>query len=312
MSSLPPCNSRFAVCTFERVFDTTPKQDARTLPELVGALTRFDLKPQLRKSIARETKRIETAWAAWECGDDGAGPIFRKLEAARQDAESRGWEVAAAVRTVYETLLRQARGRAKTDLRLWSPALYRPEHKRGREGVLHLSCLVLDYDKGTRVAEASRTWERWLHVLHSTWSHTHAYPKFRVILPLAGPVEAEHWGEVWAWASGRAGGAVDPSMKGVAATYASPATPSSGAERVCSVHVAPLLDPVVEGLAPWFAEPPPLPGPPPAKGTHFRAGVEGHTYLQEWSPEEVAATPSPTSEPDWVPGDDFDWDMGAQ
>ena len=309
MTRLPEATSGFAIATFERVFDTSPKRDVLTLHELVTGLTSFDLKPQLRKAIERETKRIDAAWAAWEAGEEGTSKIWRQLDRTRKEAEAAHKEPEPAVRAQYEQLRRNARARAKTDLRLFSPTLYTPEAKRGRSGVLHLSCLILDYDKGTRVAEARRTWERWFHVVHSTWSHTAAYPKFRVCLPLAGPVDVGAWRPLWAWAAQRAAGEVDPSMKQEAATYAVPSTPSRDADRVCVVHGGDLLDPVVEGLVPWFAEPPPPPPPPPAKGTHFRGGVDAHTYVREWT-EADDPDPEPPR-PSWEPEDDFDWDLGA-
>jgi len=308
---LPESTAGFAVVTFDRVFDTTPKQDVLSLRDLVRGLTRFDLKPSLQKAIDRETDRIETAWEQWSCGDEGTSKVWRTFERTRKQAVDEGKEPDHAVRAVYNQLLKNARGHAKTDLRIFSPALYEPGAKRGRSGVVHLSCLVLDYDGGTRVATARRTWERWFHVLHSTWSHTDAYPKFRVCLPLAGPVEMASWRPLWEWSARRAGGDVDPAMKQEAATYAVPTTPGRDHPRVCAVHPGDLLDPVVEGLVPWFAAPPPPPPPAPPKGTHFRGGVDGHTYLAEWE-----ETKSPDPEPDgvsegWIPDDDFDWDLGA-
>jgi hypothetical protein len=308
---LPESTSGFAVVTFERVFDVTPKEDVLTLSELVRGLTTFDLKPALRKAIARETARIDTAWDQWTCGEEGTSKIWRGFERTRKQAAADGRDPDHAVRAQVEQLRKNARARAKTDLRLFSPAHYTPGARRGRSGVVHLSCLVLDYDGGTRVAQARRTWERWFHVIHSTWSHTEAYPKFRVCLPLAGPVEVAAWRPLWEWAARRTGGQVDPSMKQEAATYAVPATPSRQQPRVCVVHAGDLLDPVVEGLVSWFAEPPPPPPPPPGKGTHFRGGVDGHTYLSEWTDGDPAG-PSPGGSRDsWVPEDDFDWDMGA-
>ncbi len=308
---LPESTSGFAVVTFERVFDTKPEEDVLTLPELVTGLTAFDLKPALRKAIERERTRITAAWDQWNCGEEGTSKLWRGLDRARKEAAAAGKDPEHAVRAQDEQWMKNAKARAKTDLRLFSPAHYEPGAKRGRAGVVHLSCLVLDYDGGTRVAQARRTWERWLHVIHSTWSHTDAYPKFRVCLPLAGPVEMASWRPLWEWSARRAGGEVDPAMKQEAATYAVPATPSRQADRVCVVHGGDLLDPVVEGLVPWFAEPAPPPGPLPKKGTHFRGGVEGHTYISEWTESK-----SPDPEPDpvseaWLPEDDFDWDMGA-
>jgi hypothetical protein len=309
---MPPREPDFAICTFQRVFDTAPKQDVVSLAELVAGLTAFDLKSKLRTRIERELDKVEDAWDRWSRGASGSGRIWKELEAAHQAAERRGGDSHGAVRSVVEHLRKKARSFAKTDLRLWSPSLYTPDVKRGSEGVLHLSCVVLDFDGGASIAAVDRSWERHHHVIHSTWSHSEALPRFRLVLPLAGPVDVEHWPDLWRWVAARAGGPVDGSMKGVAATYAVPSTPGSRSERVAIVRPGPLLDPVAEGLAPWFAERAPPPPPQPAKGTHFRGGVRDHRYIRAWTPE--APDPSPTaSDPDeaWQPDDDFDWNLGA-
>ncbi len=49
------------VCTFGRVFDTTPLSEVLTLAKLTLALRRFEVKPQLEARIEREVARIGEA-----------------------------------------------------------------------------------------------------------------------------------------------------------------------------------------------------------------------------------------------------------
>jgi hypothetical protein len=88
----------------------------------------------------------------------------------------------------------------KKTLPAWSPARYRPGASRGAAGVLSLSALVLDYDNGTSIDTALDCWGWRPGMLHTSWSHELARPRFRVIMPLAEPVPAEDWAAVYAWA----------------------------------------------------------------------------------------------------------------
>ena len=143
---------------------------------------------------------------------------------------------------------------------------------------------MLDYDKGLPFDEAQPVWRHWFHVAHSTWSHRPDKPKFRIILPLAGPVAADQWRTVWSWAEELAGNWIDPSMSARAATYALPTSPGFDAPKIALLHRdAPLLDPVGEGLIDGFAAPPPLVASIDRPSSHFNGGVHDHTY-QELGP----------------------------
>jgi hypothetical protein len=101
----------------------------------------------------------------------------------------------------------------KVDSPAWSPTRYREGAARGVGGVVALSCLVLDYDDGTAPEVGRAPWMQWRHVWHTSWSHTPEAPRWRLVVPLAVDVEAEHWPAVWAWAAGRAAGVVDRACK---------------------------------------------------------------------------------------------------
>ncbi len=135
--------------------------------------------------------------------------------------------------------------KAKTRLPCWSPAIYAPRQIRSRDGVVAVSCLVLDYDDGTDIDEALSPWEQHTVLLHSSWSHTVSHPRFRLVLPLHEPVAASEWPAVWRWAESRSLGVIDKACKDPSRLYLLPAVPSrlSPYERRVLNVGGPLLKP---------------------------------------------------------------------
>ena len=264
---------QFAVTLFSRVFDTEPTRDVVSLTELTEGLSRYIVKPKLRRQLIREKQRIDQAWEAYCAGEVAGG---KRLGWINQAAKRGGKE---AARAEYEQMLAKAASRAKTDLRIWSPTHYPNNSRRGSDNVVHLSCLVLDYDHGTTIEMASEDWDSWYHIIHTTWSHSADEDRFRVILPLASPVKAMHWRSVWTWAAERIGMTNDPSCKSESSTYALPVTPSLDSPRVSIIRGGPLLDTVVHGLTPDAAAPPVLDSP--AEPNHFRGGNPDDKTVQE-------------------------------
>ncbi len=252
----------FAVATFKRVFEVTPRRDLLTLAELTAGLTKFILKPRLRQQIERDVFRIEEAWKAIQEGKRLGGRRWSTIRRGEKRAGAEG------AKKAYQKLLSKAYGRTKTDLRIWSPALYPPNSRREAENVVHLSCLVLDYDSGVDIPQTSAQWTDWYHIVHTTWSHTPEHAKFRLILPLAKPIHAEDWRPFWTWGAQRAGMLNDPALKSPSSTYALPVTQGVQRQRVAFVHQAPLLNPLAMGLVTRAAPPPPP--IPPMKASHFR------------------------------------------
>lgn len=237
------------VCTFRRVFETEPQPEVLTLPELTAALRRFEIKPDTAARIEREVARIRRGAEKLVAGEPPRGKFMGKLHRAAEAARVQGRDPAAAVEAAAEALVADARRGAKRDLRLWSPTLYRPgATERSAQNVTHVSCLVLDYDDGTEIDEASTTWSAWFHLVYTTWSHTPDHPRFRLVLPLAFAVPAEDWGAVWAWAEEHAHFRIDPAMKSPAATYALPAVPHRAWPREAFSRPGAILDPVDEGI----------------------------------------------------------------
>ena len=244
----------FAACAFDRVFDVEPKQEFLTLPQLTTLLRRFEVKPKVRDQAERDVRRVDKAWEAWAQGVEAAGPVWPKLKKAAKKATDAGDDPHDAAQQRYQYLRAEAVRSAKKDFRLWAPALYKPNSRRGSENVVYLSCLVLDYDDGTPIEDASETWEAWFHIVHSTWSHSAAHHKFRVVVPLAQPVPAKHWRQVWHWAEDLVGAVIDPACKGEGHAFALPVVPDVAHPREAFSRPGPLLDPVLEGVVPTSAE----------------------------------------------------------
>lgn len=305
----------FAIATFDRVFDNTPLRDVITLEELSRGLRRFVVKPKTRQTLEKSEQRIEAAWRDYLAGGEAKGAIASALGRAAAEAKAKGEDPKAAAEAHYQHLLFDARAAPKRDLRLWSPALYMPDTKRGSENVIHLSCLVLDYDEGSSIATASATWQDYFHLLHTTFSHKPERPKFRLILPLAEPVPAAEWHKVYEWAQQRTHFKVDPTGKSIGSTFALPQVPDKTSPRVAWTRPGPLLDPVLEGLIEKSADP-----PPPLRATepnHFRIPIAGKEVVEGSFPPDAEPQPAlneeedldslePIAEEDWLTT--FPWD----
>ncbi len=291
------------VCTFGRVFDTVPLPEVLTLPELTAALRRFEIKIATMTKIERDVARIRAAVPGVLAGDTPRGKFMGKLAKAAEKAKKEGRDVEAAVRGLADALEEDARRGAKRDLRLWSPALYRPgADKRGSENVTHVSCLVLDYDDGTAIADASVTWSSWFHLVHTTWSHTPEHPKFRLIMPLAFPVPAEDWSKVWSWAEEHARFEIDPSMKSPAANYALPAVPHRAWPREAFSRPGAILDPVDEGIVERRSVLDLTPKrPPPGVPSVIRGEDPEHEYIDHEDPDAVYFVDEEWSDDEWEP-----------
>lgn len=238
----------FPCVTFLRVFDTEPVAEALPLADLLASLRRFEVRADTAAAISREVARIQRARDLVLTTGAADGHIGADLGKVRAAAQARGADVASAVHAAADALIVHARKDAKRDLRIWAPALYKADGRRGTDGVVALGCLVLDYDAGVSIDDAASTWEGWLHLIHTTWSHTDEHPRFRVILPMARTVLAEDWVNVWAWANARAEDAIDPALKSPGATFALPACAAPDAPHFAVVNPGELLDPMTEGL----------------------------------------------------------------
>lgn len=126
---------------------------------------------------------------------------------------------------------------------MWSPAKW-PKTALRRLGcdVIDVSCLVLDFDKGTTLAEEAERWKGHYFIIHTSFSHTPEHHRFRMILPFQTPVPRDEWPEVWAWAQSLSP-AIDPKCKDVGHVYALPRAPVRANYSWAINHGHPLLVP---------------------------------------------------------------------
>jgi hypothetical protein len=134
----------------------------------------------------------------------------------------------------FEVLADKRRGRC------WSPTRYAGgASSRGNAGVAEVSALVFDCDRVPPDAERLAG-VYWLG--HTTWSHTLTAPRWRVVIPLATPVPAARWGDVWQRARAALCPEADPSCKDPSRAYWLPSH-SGGVTAKATCHDGPLLDP---------------------------------------------------------------------
>jgi hypothetical protein len=273
--SLDPDRPHFGVATFTNVYDTDPLRDRISLRQLVTGLNRFEVKVREVGRLRREEARIAEAVRAWHDGRALSGS--RYLPALHAAAAVPGRAPSDAVDAEAAKLRKNARDAAKKTLPLWSPAVYREGARRGTTGVVGMSVLVLDYDHDASLESAVARWDGWFHVVHSTWSHTRARPRFRMVLPLATAIPASQWDRVWEWADAWSFGGVDPACKGVGGTFALPCTAEPKSDLHVSANAGKLLDPVADGIVP--GGPVDVAAPPAPSSSHFRGPEPDKRYV---------------------------------
>jgi hypothetical protein len=168
----------------------------------------------------------------------------------------------------------------KEALPLWSPALYRSGGHRQKSDVLSVSMLVLDYDDGTPIENAEGIWGPWAHIVYTTPSHRPDTPRFRVVLPLAEPVEAKDWPQVWAWAERRAGKTIDRKCKDESRMYYGHGGEDSAIAYAAQRLDRPLLWLDLDRLPPARPKWTPLPEPPRRTLTAYEAADDAVRLLK--------------------------------
>lgn len=98
---------------------------------------------------------------------------------------------------VFERLSERAEFQGKFDHPGWSPAEFKPLFREAAH-VQNVSALCLDYDHGETIdAAVHRLSAHAGGFLHTSRSHTDDAHRFRVVLPLARPVSAFEYPELW-------------------------------------------------------------------------------------------------------------------
>lgn len=137
--------------------------------------------------------------------------------------------------------------REDKDGRLWSPAKYKEgADRRANENVEAVTCFVLDMDGGFDPADFLESWSDWTYLVHSSFSSTKAYPKWRAVFPLAAPVPAADWPDVFVkLTNALSHGTGDPACKDISRMYYTPAHPEGAdGDRFVFTNERRLLDPL--------------------------------------------------------------------
>jgi len=306
---------RLALATFDNVFDTTPNRRVVSLAQLLDGLSRFELRDDVQSKIDRREQHIRTAWGQLQAGELPGGKEGSALIEARRQAQAQGRDGLQAARETRDKLLYQAHHDAKRLIALWSPACFVEGGRRTGDDVLHLSCLVFDYDAGVPLDAVEAHWSGHFAAIHTTWSHTPERPRLRAVLPLARPVRAADWDAVWQWGAARAEHTVDPAPKGRASTFALPAVGSVDQPRGSWLRPGELLDPVALGLA---EEAEPAPSVPWLEPHHFDGGRPKKHQLPGTAEDEATepvgpapSAPAPSDEGTQAGTADDELDFGA-
>jgi len=290
---------RLSVATFGRVFDVHAAPDALTIEELAQALSRFQLKTELLRREERDLDRARKAAEAVARGEVSTGPMAKRIE--RHLGRHAGQE--QALEHALADLEKDIRREAKQDLRLWAPTLFIAGARREDENVVHLSALVLDFDKGPGPETLRELFSDVFHIAHSTWSHTTEKPKLRLVLPFSAPVRPSDYDAIWHYADDRAGKVADPTGRALARAWALPAVPRPDRDRIAWTHPGPLFDPFALRLA---AAPEPTAVPAPTLTSFLRLDAAETFLPPTGSPEPPAVPVVPVATTTFDP-----WDGGG-
>jgi hypothetical protein len=173
--------------------------------------------------------------------------LFAGVDRPRVEPRTVGLEDLVDLLSTYDVLDDKRRGRC------WSPTKYADgATSRHNDGVEAVSCLVFDCD---RVEPDWARLEGSWYVAHTTYQHTPEHPRWRLVLPLAAPVPAQQWRDVWRRAHAALCPEADPNCKDASRQYYLPSHPPGVLSDV-RYHEGPLLNVAT------LPELPPEPEPP--------------------------------------------------
>ena len=107
---------------------------------------------------------------------------------------------------------------------------------RANSNVEHVSAIALDVDDGTPFAKLLPSISDVEFVAYSTYSHTEAHEKYRIIFRLTHNVRASEWTTVWQGANLLVGNHADPSTKDIARIFYLPSCPVAHKDAAFFVH----------------------------------------------------------------------------
>ncbi len=116
--------------------------------------------------------------------------------------------------------------------------------RRALAAVERMSLLSLDIEGGPTIQDAHEAFLPFHHAVYTSWRHTPAAHRFRLVLPLSQDVSSEAYRVLWAWAAARMGRGVDPQAKDPSRALFLPAVKPDGSRAEAWAWAdAPLLDP---------------------------------------------------------------------
>ena len=159
--------------------------------------------------------------------------LFAGVDRPRVEPRTLSLEDLVDLLSTYDVLDDKRQGRC------WSPTRYADgAPSRHNDGVEAVSCLVFDCDRvEPDWARLAGSW----YVAHTTYQHTPEHPRWRLVLPLAAPVAAPQWRDVWRRAHSALCPEADPNCKDPSRQYYLPGHPP-GVLPQARCHEGPLLD----------------------------------------------------------------------
>jgi hypothetical protein len=195
--------------------------------------------------------------------------------------QPRGRQVAIAWSAFARRVQRARTAASKESLARWAPVEFRDCY-RCRANVLRAHAVVLDVDQGADLAAIAGALEGLFVITHSTFSATEDEPRWRVVVPLDRPVDADEYDRGWRWlASGleAEGAAPDYSARDSSRAWAVPAVPPSGFYVASASEGA--FASVSDALAAFPPpEPMPMPERAPTTDSYESRFVRAKAYLE--------------------------------
>jgi hypothetical protein len=140
------------------------------------------------------------------------------------------------------------------------------DDRRHNAGFERASVVALDVENGVSTREAHARFVGAHHAIYTTWRHTTAEQRFRLVLPLGRDVNAQEYKLLWVILARRLGSGADPQTKDLARALFLPAIRPDGGRALAKAWAeAPLLDPdavLTEALALVPPDAPPRPRRP--------------------------------------------------
>ncbi|MGI8838909.1 MAG: DUF3987 domain-containing protein [Pyrinomonadaceae bacterium] len=131
--------------------------------------------------------------------------------------------------------------RKEKDGALWSPAIFSPA-QRQLKNVQQVCALVMDFDHEAEFQRELQPWRAQSFVAHTTFSHTPAAHRFRVIVPLKESIPAADFPQLWKWASSVSKGKIDAAASDASRMYYVPGRRSENDEYLFEANEGEILD----------------------------------------------------------------------